>query len=142
MESRWINEYGPAGYLLCHFLLFPAAIILVEYTLHFIVWINYQQLFAIPMPFIRNGINHLYFQIKSERPKSQPLYSLAENTTMCYSNVTNLLHSLLAFAKKGILFEFYVVRYCKPGKNRYIYVTSFGLPEPRQRSGNKGRMIP
>jgi hypothetical protein len=118
------------------------AIILVEYNLHFIVWINYQQLIAIPMPFIRNGINHLYFQIKSERPKSQPLYSLAENTMMCYSNVTNLLHSLLAFAKEGILFEFYVVRYCKPRKHRYIYVTSFWLSEPRQRSGNKGRMIP
>ncbi len=126
MESRWINEYAPAGYLLCHPLLFPAAIILVEYNLHILlIWINYLQLFAIPMPFIRNGINHLYFQIKSERLKSQPLYTLAENTMMCYSNVTKLLHSLLAFVKEGILFEFYVVRYCKPSKYRYIFVTSF-----------------
>jgi hypothetical protein len=142
MESRWINEYAPAGYLLCHPLLFPAVIILMEYNLlNVLIGFNYQQ-FAIPMPFFRDEVNHLYFQIKSESMKSQPLYSLAENTTMCYSNVTKLLHSLLAFVKEGILFEFYIVRYCKPRKYRYIFVTSFWLPEPRQRSGNKGRMIP
>jgi len=33
MESRWISEYAPAAYLLWHPLLFPAAIILVEYIL-------------------------------------------------------------------------------------------------------------
>jgi len=33
MESRWIGEYVPAGYLLWQPLLFPAAIILVEYIL-------------------------------------------------------------------------------------------------------------
>ena len=33
MESRRISEYAPDGYLLCHSLLFPAAIILVEYIL-------------------------------------------------------------------------------------------------------------
>ena len=142
MESRWISEYAPAAYLLWHPLLFPAAIILVEYILlTLLIWFNYLQ-FAIPMPFFRNVVNYLYFQIKSERLKCPPLYSLAEYTTMCYSNVTKLLHSLLAFAKEGILLEFYVVRHCKPGKCRYIFVTSFGLPEPWQRSGNKGRKIP
>ena len=98
--------------------------------------------FAIPMPFIRNGINLLYFQLKSERQKSPPLYSLAEYTTMCYSNVTKLLHSLLAFTKEGILLEFYVVRHCKPGKLCYIVVTFLGLPGTRQRYGNIGRRIP
>jgi len=78
------------------------------------------------MPFIRNGSNHLYFQIKSERLKSQPLYSLAENTLMCYSNVTKLLHSLLVIVKEGILLEIYGVRHCKSGKYCYIYVTIFG----------------
>jgi hypothetical protein len=69
-------------------------------------WFNYQQLSANPMPFFRNGVNHLYFQKKAERQKSQMLYSLAENITMCYSNVTRWLHSLLLFAKEGILLEF------------------------------------
>jgi hypothetical protein len=46
------------------------------------------QLFAIQMPFFRNGSNHLDFKKKSENPKSQPLYSLAENATMCYGIVT------------------------------------------------------
>jgi hypothetical protein len=54
------------------------------------------------MPFFRNGSNRLDFQKKSERPKSQPLYSLAENTTICYGIVTKWLHSLLVFAKDGI----------------------------------------
>jgi hypothetical protein len=58
------------------------------------------------MPFIKNGANHLYFQIKSERMKSQPFYPLAETTMMCYINVTNLLHSLLMIIKEGILLEF------------------------------------
>jgi hypothetical protein len=58
------------------------------------------------MPFFRNGVNHLYFQKKAERPKSQPFYSLVENTTMCYGIVTKWLHSLLVFAKEGILLEF------------------------------------
>jgi len=54
------------------------------------------------MPFFRNGSNHLDFQKKSERPKSQPLYSSAENTTMCYGIVTKWLRSLLVVAKDGI----------------------------------------
>jgi hypothetical protein len=57
---------------------------------------------AIQVPFFRNGSNRLDFQEKPERPKSQPLYSLAENTTMCYGIVTKWLHSLLVFAKDGI----------------------------------------
>ena len=66
------------------------------------------------------------FQKKSERLKSQPLYSLMENTTMCYGIVTKWLHSLLVFAKEGILLEFYHVRYCEPRKCRYIFVTFWG----------------
>ena len=42
--------------------------------------------------------------------KSQPFYSLAGNTLMCYINVTNLLHSLLVIAKESILLEIYGVR--------------------------------
>jgi hypothetical protein len=142
MESHWINGYVPADYLLWY----PLSFSICHYPggIHFAcikIWFNYQQ-FAIPMPFFRNEVNHLYFQLKSKRSKSQPLYSLAVITTMCYSNVTNLLHSLLVFAKEGILLEFYGVMHCKSGKHCYIYVTSFWLPEPRQRSGNKGRMIP
>jgi len=60
------------------------------------------ELFAIQMPFLRNGSNRLDFQKKSERPKSQPLYSLAENTTMCYGIVTKWFRSLLVVAKDGI----------------------------------------
>jgi hypothetical protein len=44
-------------------LLFPAAIILVEYILLILlICFNYLQLSANPMPFFRNGINSLYFQ--------------------------------------------------------------------------------
>jgi hypothetical protein len=142
MESRWISEYAPAAYLLWHPLLFPAAIILVEYILFtLLIWFNYLQ-FAIPMPFFRNGVNHLYFQIKSGRPKSQMLYSLAENITMCYSNVTRWLHSLLVFAKEGILLEFYDVRHCKPRKCRYVFVTFFCCLNRGGGQEKKGRMVP
>ncbi len=72
------------------------------------------------------GLTTCIFKKKAERPKSQMLYSLAENITMCYSNVTRWLHSLLLFAKEGILLEFYDVRHCKPRKFRYVFVTFFG----------------
>jgi hypothetical protein len=62
--------------------------------------------FAIPMPFVRNGVNSLYFQSKSECLKSQPFNSLVRNTLMCYSNVTSLPQSLLVLANKSILLEF------------------------------------
>jgi hypothetical protein len=67
-----------------------------------ILWIN----LAIPMPFFRNGINHLYYLKKSEHPKSQPLYSMYENSKMCFDIVTKLLYSLVVFAREGILHEF------------------------------------
>jgi len=64
------NEYVLAGYLLWHPLLFPATIVLVENVLFtLLLWFNSLQLFAITMPLFRNGINHLDFQKKSERPK-------------------------------------------------------------------------
>ncbi len=92
------------------------------------------------MPFFRNGINRLDFQKKSERPKSQPLYSLVENTTMCYDIVTKQLHSLLVFSKEGILLEFYGVRLCEPGKNCYLSVTfldCLNCGGQKKKSGNR-----
>ena len=141
-NGYYINGCSPLLEYGCYPLLFPAAVILVEYILlTLLIWFNYLQ-FAIPMPFFRNGVNHLYFQIKSGRPKSQMLYSLAENITMCYSNVTRWLHSLLVFAKEGILLEFYDVRHCKPRKFRYVFVTFFGCLNRGGGQEKKGRMVP
>jgi len=75
------------------------------------------------MPFFKNGYNILKFQKKSEYLKCQPFNYLVENIKMCYIIVTPWLHSFLLFAEEGILLGFYVVRYCKPGKCRYLYVT-------------------
>ena len=88
---------------------------------------SYFQLFAIQMPFFKNGYNNLEFQKKSEFHEFEPFNSLVENTRMCYIIVTTWLHSLLVFAKEGILLELYAVRDCKPGKCRYIYVTFWAL---------------
>jgi len=74
--------------------------------------------------------------------KSQPFYSLAGNTLMCYINVTNLLHSLLVIAKESILLEIYGVRHCKSGKYCYIYVTIFGCLNRGTGQEKKWRMIP
>jgi hypothetical protein len=90
------------------------------------------------MPFIRNEVNHLYFQKKSKLQKSKLLYCLAGNITMCYSNVTNLLHSLLVFAKEGILLGSYGVRHCKAGKNCFIYVTILGCLNHDSGQGKNG----
>ena len=81
------------------------------------------QLFAIQMPLFKNGYNNLEFQNKSEFQEFEPFNSLVENTKMCYIIVTTWLHSLLVFAKEGILLEFCTVRHCKPGKCCYIHVT-------------------
>ena len=67
-----------------------------------ILWISLQ----FQCHFSGIGINHLYYLKKSERPKSQPLYSMYENSTMCYDIVTKVLYSLLVFAREGILHEF------------------------------------
>ena len=82
----------------------------------------------------------MYFQEKSELQKSQPLYSLAENTTMCYGIVTKWLHPLLVFAKEGILLEFYDIRHCKARKCRYIFVTFFGCLNRGGGQEKKGEM--
>jgi hypothetical protein len=78
------------------------------------------------MPFFRNGINRLYFQKKSEHPKSQPRYFLVGNTKICYDIVTKRLCSLKMYVKIGILLEFYGVRLCEPRKFRYLSVTFLG----------------
>jgi hypothetical protein len=59
---------------------------------------------------------------------------------MCYSIVTKWLHSLLVFAKEGILLEFYHVRYCKPRKCRYIFVTFWGCLNRGGGQEKKGEM--
>ena len=59
-------------------------------------------LFAIQMPFLRNGGNRLDFQKKSEQWEYKRGFVLAKSTTMCYFNVTNLLHTLLVFANEVI----------------------------------------
>jgi len=83
----------------------------VEYILLILIVMIQLQAFAIQMPYFKNGSNRLDFLKKSKRQKSQPLYFLVENTTMCYGNVTKLLHSFLVFANEGILLEFYHVRH-------------------------------
>jgi hypothetical protein len=64
MKSPWINEYAPAGYLLCYPHFFHTAIILVEYILLLLFVMIQLQLFAIEVPFSRNGSNRLDFQKK------------------------------------------------------------------------------
>jgi hypothetical protein len=78
------------------------------------------------MPFFRNGIKRLDFQKKSELPKSQRFIPWQKTSRLCYSIVTKSLHSLLVFAKEGVLLEFYEVKHCKPRKYRYIFVTFLG----------------
>jgi hypothetical protein len=110
-----------------HSLLFPAAIVLVKYILFILlICFNYLQLSANPMPFFRNGIKRLDFQNKSERPKFQHFILWQKTPRFCYSIVTKSLHSLLVFAKEGVLLEFYEVKHCKPRKHRYIFVTFLG----------------
>ena len=98
MESIGINEFAPAGYMLFYPPLFQASILLGEYILLTLIVMIQLPLFAIQMPFFRNGSNHLDFQKKSENPEAETLYSMAEIATMCYSIVTKWFHSLLALA--------------------------------------------
>jgi hypothetical protein len=105
MEYRLINKYV-LPVICSDILAFSAAIILVEYILLFLIVMVQLQIIAIQMPFFRNGGNCLDFQKKSDRLKSQPFYSLAKNTTMCYVIVTKWHHSLSVFAKEGIVLEF------------------------------------
>ena len=123
MVSRWISEYAPVAYLLWQPFLFQPPLSWWNTFCLLYCYGSYLQLFAIQMPFFKNGSNHLEFQKKSELQKFQPFNSLVENIKMCYIIVTTRLHSFLVFAKEGILLELYAVRHCKPGKCRYIHVT-------------------
>ena len=123
MVSRWISEYAPVAYLLWQPFLFQPPLFWWNTFCVLYCYGSYLQLFAIQMPFFKNGSNHLEFQKKSEIQEFQPFNSLAGNTKMCYIIVTIWLHSLLVFAKEGILLEFCTVRHCKPGKCCYIHVT-------------------